>query len=190
MAWLVHNVPVTFWVWFAGLLIGAIVIGITVGQTTLVKELFKKSEPMQLPQLSSQDTKSTTKDGPTSDSATKSEGAVPNPLRMSEPTPMQIIEAINNAPPLQQKDLMRHYEGIRVEWELFLEYGLPMGKDSVLVLFEPSEHFSLIAVRCLVKLPLYRDLGIMKRGRRIRVVGTIYEVDNLFITLKDVQLTY
>jgi hypothetical protein len=128
MAWLVHNVPVTFWVWFAGLLIGAIVIGITVGQTTLVKELFKKSEPMQVPQLSSQVTKSTPKDGPTNDSATKSEGAVPNPLRMSEPTPMQIIEAINNAPPLQQKDLMRHYEGIKVDWELFFELRSPNGK--------------------------------------------------------------
>jgi hypothetical protein len=187
MVWLVHNVPVTVWFWFVSLVLGAIVLGVAVGQTTFVKELLNKKveTTIQLPQISSPEAKSTPKD-----SATKPEEPIPSPLKMSEPTPMQITEAIDKAPPLQQEDIKRRYQGIRVNWELIFNYASSRGKDNVSILFDTSESRGPVHVQCLVKLSLYRDLGIMNKGKRIRVVGTIYDVDFLFITLKDVQLTY
>ena len=103
---------------------------------------------------------------------------------------MQIMEEIDKAPPLQQRDVARRYEGIKVDWELLFLSASPMPKDNALVLLTDSESFSLACVRRAVKLPLYREMAIMKRGKRIRVVGTLFDVDGPFITLKEVKLTY
>ncbi|HLG16468.1 MAG TPA: hypothetical protein VJH03_18475 [Blastocatellia bacterium] len=187
MVWLLHNVPVTVWLWFAGIVIGALVLGGAVGQTTFVKELLNKKPEatIQPPQISSHETTGSQKDA-----VTKNDEPNTGPLRMSEPTPQQINEAIDKAPPLQQGDIKRRYEGVKVDWELMFDHASSIGKDNVVVLFRDSESFSMLSVRCVVKLPLYRDLAIMNRGKRIRVVGTIHDVDFPFITLEDVQLTY
>jgi hypothetical protein len=39
LLWLAKNVPITFWLWLAGLLLTAFIAGITFGQLSLVKEL-------------------------------------------------------------------------------------------------------------------------------------------------------
>ncbi len=99
------------------------------------------------------------------------------------------MEEIGKVPPLQQADIARHYEGIKVDWELSFVSADDKGNGNVLVLLAYPDH-SFVAVRFGVKLSEYKELGIMNKGRIARVVGTIYHIDDIFITLRGAKLTY
>jgi hypothetical protein len=183
--WLVHHVPLTLWFWLIGIIIGTFTVGVTVGQTTFVKELLgKKIETSQSQDSASRETNDSPKD-----SFTKKDGLEP---KMSEPTPMQIYEEINKVPPLQGKDVARHYEGIKVDWELIFSSASQKENGFVLVLFEISPNRpGPINVGCAVKLSDYKELSIIRPGKKVRVTGAISHIEpGLFIQLKDVQLTY
>lgn len=58
-AWLREHVPMSFWLWLAGVLMAAFLLGATVGQTTLVRELISKKSDgsTSQPAISSDDIK-------------------------------------------------------------------------------------------------------------------------------------
>lgn len=181
MVWLVHHVPIAFWLWLAGIIIAIFIVGATVGQTTFIKEILgKKTETSQ---------SQNSKDSSQNSSAKKDDLE----LKMSEPTPMQIYEEIDKVPPLQRQDVARRYIGIKVDWELIFSSASLIEKDQAVILFDsaPANKVNLMSVRCLVKLSDYQELSIMKSGKKVRVTGTISGIGLLlFVELKDVKLTY
>jgi hypothetical protein len=42
LSWLIHNVPVQFWVWLGGLILTVLLLGVGIGQTTFIQELVGK----------------------------------------------------------------------------------------------------------------------------------------------------
>src|SRR6266404_159991 len=187
--WLVQNVGVSVWVSFASVIIAAFGLGVTAGQTTFVKELFnKKPEPLLQSQASGS---AETKDSPPAaapkkDSATRTDEPNATSPKMSEPTPRQIMAELDKVPPLQQEDVGRHYQDIKVDWELVFSYASPRDNGYVLVLLDTAENSGILGVRCAVKLSEYRELGVINRGKRMRVTGRIGRVESGVIDLKDV----
>jgi hypothetical protein len=105
------------------------------------------------------------------------------------PSPLQIFDAIRNAPPLQQDELAKNYLGLKVDWTLKFQSARKLDDDSVHIsLLYADEIFPLI--QCDVSLSKYRELNIMNRGADIRVVGTIDRVRYSTIYLKDTTLFY
>ena len=185
LGWLVHHVPLTFWFWLVGIVIVTFTIGVTVGQTTFIKELLgKKTEASQSQNSPSQETK----DSPKNNSSNKGDPE----LKMSEPTPLQINEEIEKVPPLQRQDVVRRYEGIKVDWELIFSSARQGNKDLAVVILDSSpEKLNPLSVRCVVKLSDHKELSIMRPGKKVRVTGTISNIEPmLYVELKDVQLTY
>lgn len=48
LSWLRDNVPIKFWLWLVGILIATFVFGTSIGQVTLVRELYGNKQPTNL----------------------------------------------------------------------------------------------------------------------------------------------
>lgn len=186
LVWLKHNVPIGFWLSVGTAILIIFGLGVTVGQTTFIKEIFNKKTEAPIQQQTSPPAE--TKNN--SANTTPIDKANTDSLKMSEPTPIQISEEISKAPPLQQADIARRYEGIKVDWELIFIHAEEKGNDNVLVLLAPGDSAYICWVRLGVKLSRYKELSIMDKGKKIRVEGTIYNADPLYVTLQGVKLTY
>ena len=116
--------------------------------------------------------------------------ATPTPITRIAPISLSDIRnAVDNAPPLQQKQIAQNYEGIFVEWDAKLASADMKEQETVWLLLKidkaPSHMF-----HCTVKLVDYKELGVMPKGAPIRVLGRIKEVRDISVELEEVQLFF
>ncbi len=111
---------------------------------------------------------------------------------ISDLTPKAIVEAVNSVPPLQRKDLAKHYQGIRVKWSGSVvdikELG---GGHNVLIMlncngFDPHSAKSIDIV-FTVNPSDYKGLSLMDIDQRITVEGDIEEIGD-YVKLANVKL--
>lgn len=113
----------------------------------------------------------------------------PSPITRITPITMQEIkDAISEAPPLQRADIIKHYEGITIQWETRLFNATANDKNNVRLALDFPTGISL--VYCDVRLSDYSELGVLPRGAPISVIGRIKQVDATFVTLEDAQLLF
>lgn len=90
---------------------------------------------------------------------------------------------------MQQDDLAKNYIGLKVDWSLKFRNARKSKNDSVKVFLEYGDRL-FPEISCEVNLSKYRELGVMKEGADIRVLGTIDNFEHGTILLKDVTLLY
>lgn len=87
------------------------------------------------------------------------------------------MQAIEDAPLLQQQDVIKHYIGIHIACQGKLFRVDTKETDLVRVSIscdEPSQHYLVFAE---VNPRNYSGLGILKRGTTVQVSGTIREIN-------------
>lgn len=91
-------------------------------------------------------------------------------------TPKAILEAVNAVPPLQRKDIAKHYSGIRVRWSGTVTDIEPLhiGPDVVIVL--NSGKLAFRDIYFVVNPSEYKGLSLLDIGQRITVEGDIESV--------------
>jgi hypothetical protein len=104
---------------------------------------------------------------------------------------MEIGDAIRKAPPLQREDLAKHYVGLYVEWDTWLDNATRVG-EKVNLSVRPGEGVGdkgfLTSIRCRVSLSEYRELALIKEGTHIRLSGKIAKAEQWAIELADAEL--
>lgn len=91
-------------------------------------------------------------------------------------TPKAILKAVNSVPPLQRKDIAKHYSGIRVSWSGSVASidGLGLGPDVIIALNSGKLAYRDI---CFVVNPSeHKGLSLVDIGQRITVEGDIESV--------------
>ena len=101
----------------------------------------------------------------------------------------EIRNNIEGALPLHRKQVSDSYVGINVEWDAKLS-GADMDEDGFVELNLRVGDSAFNYVSCKASLGEYRELGVMPKGAKLRVSGKIAVVDNLWITLEDVELYF
>ena len=115
--------------------------------------------------------------------------------KMTEPTPMQIRDALSKLTTLQQEDVVRVYKGIRVEWELDFHSASRSDEtrsDIIDIAFNlPGDASSRPTIWCwAVKFARYPEFKAMTPGRRVRVTGVIGHVDSGRIDIERVSFVF
>jgi hypothetical protein len=100
-------------------------------------------------------------------------------------SPEDISKAIGTAPILQQKEIAKHYIGLKVTWEGHLDNVTIVG-DNVMIVLSPPGGGRYIGFQ--VNPNNYPGLGLLKRGAPIKVEGVISDLPGIFIQLKDVKI--
>lgn len=100
----------------------------------------------------------------------------------------EIRNAIEKVPPLQQEHVANSYVGIRVEWDTYFKGGTRRENDMVSVRLTTNPDHPLNTIWCEVPFNDYRELGVLKKGAKVRVIGEISEAGLFDISLKDVHL--
>jgi hypothetical protein len=103
-----------------------------------------------------------------------------------------IRQAIRNAPPLQQADVISHYIGLNIQWQTILLNAQRKANDpdDIRLMLTIAGDIGHGAITCNVRLSEYKQLGILKEGAPITVSGRIRSIDTLFIELEDPQLFF
>jgi len=107
----------------------------------------------------------------------------------SKITPEYIRQEIDKVPPFQQKDIMKHYQGLSIDWTVEFSSAEEERGDNVRVYFRQGRFSSLLVV-CTVRLSDYPQLAITKKGTTIRVKGQIDSIDSLVFRLKNAILIF
>ncbi len=107
----------------------------------------------------------------------------------SDPTPREIFEKINAAPPYQRETVENSYGGLAVRWRLFL-ISISQGKvgDLYDLHLEPSDEFG--GVFCEVSISDYPRLKISRRYAPLEVTGFIQKASRMTIELEKAQITF
>lgn len=95
---------------------------------------------------------------------------------ISDLTPKAIVKAVTSVPPLQRKDIAKHYQGIRVRWSGSVasidEVGV--GHNAIIVL--NSDKFYSRDILFVVNPSDHKGLSLVDIGQRITVEGDIESV--------------
>lgn len=101
-----------------------------------------------------------------------------------------IMTKINEAPFLQQPDIIKHYIGLRVTWDGVLVNARKIGSDLIRLLIhvgEKGKHIESIFVEIIPS--QHPGIGLLKYGHSIRVSGVISEISRHF-NLSDARIEY
>jgi len=104
-------------------------------------------------------------------------------------TPKAIVKAVTSVPPLQRKDIAKHYSGIRVRWSGSLASIHELchdGPDVMITL--NSGKFDSIDIYFIVNPSDHKGLSLVDIGQRITVEGDIESVGH-GVKLANVKLT-
>jgi hypothetical protein len=101
-----------------------------------------------------------------------------------------IAEAIGNMPPLQRETIANSYKGLKVEWKTYYNGGSRLGDGLIRVRFKPKMNAFGQSIICKVRDSEYPELGILREGAEVKVIGEIEEADRFDITLKNVRLSF
>ena len=101
-------------------------------------------------------------------------------------TPREILEEIERLPPFQQKDVLKHYVDLDVDWKMKLSSATAREGNAV-YLFFAFEGYTAFAT-CTVSLLEYPELRVIKAGEKFSIRGKIELVDPPYFRLKNVKL--
>lgn len=118
---------------------------------------------------------------------TSTPAASVNPIT---PTPAEIIDVINNLPPLQQTTAAANYKGIKVSWPVYLVGGYTNANNSNLYTIQLQDKSLGPIITCDVDLASYPQLKIIKKGEVFTIGGEIVSVDSLGIGLNNCNLYF
>lgn len=112
----------------------------------------------------------------------------PEEWQWSHPSPQEIFEEVDASPLYLQDDVRQSYEGISVEWGVWL-YSVTETTDGMRVsTFSSEKGYRLVVFT--VDINEYPQLKIVERGYEIVVQGTITKVDTIGIELGNCQLIF
>lgn len=102
-----------------------------------------------------------------------------------------IITNIEEAPFLQQPDILKNYIGLRVTWEGYLTGAFKISDTLIRLHIRTCEKEEWRGVGVIVNIDpsQYPGLGLLKYEHPIRVSGAISEIHSYF-SLKDAQIEY
>ncbi len=124
-------------------------------------------------------------------SSIKESNKIKNGLNNINLTRGQIIEEIEKSPPFQQNEILKHYIGLSIDWNMKLSSVDKASNDNIKVTFGDIGSFDGYGITtCIVKLSDYPELAIMKRDTKIRIEAKIDSIDYPIFRLKDVTLVY
>jgi hypothetical protein len=112
--------------------------------------------------------------------ATRSHAVAPGQL-----TPKDIIQAIHDAPLLQQPDVAKHYVGLAVEWQGKLQSAERTDRGAIRI---TAVHDGRHLVGFELEPSSYPGLGLLRSGTQVRFAGVIASVDLDWIALEDARL--
>jgi len=101
----------------------------------------------------------------------------------------EIRKALDEARPLQVDDVRKHYVGLYVRWNVFLNSGSQLEENRMrlhLFIDEPNSHKYL---DCVVNPKEYKWLNVLPKNTALRIQGEIESVYYHETVLKNVQIT-
>jgi hypothetical protein len=101
----------------------------------------------------------------------------------SRPYPGEIIAELGRLPPFQRSGVARHYEGLKVSWDVALSSVETVGSDGVSVMFLDRGRYPWVTCD-LVPLGNHLELKIAKVGDKFRVEGIIAGVEDNMVRLR------
>jgi len=112
-----------------------------------------------------------------------------NPISV---TAKYIRKQINLLPPFQQKDAIKHYIGLTIDWEMNFHTAEQNDGDIAHVTLVIDKEGRPDFASCDVKLSQYPELKVMQEGKKIRVKAKIKSINSglYWFQLKDAILVY
>jgi len=106
--------------------------------------------------------------------------------RISSITAKEVLNAVDDAPPLQRKSIENSYKGITVEWKAPFFHADEEDDDLVRVMLSvaPGKFITFS-----VFLKIYPELKVVREGRSITVMGRIQRCSSGRVYLDSAQLT-
>lgn len=98
-------------------------------------------------------------------------------------SPGKIIKEVESAPLLQQPDICKQYEGIKVSWKGKLSSADKIDKENISLMITVTEGKVYTLIFFNVNPKQYPGIGLLREGHEILVKGRIEEVSS-YITLK------
>ncbi|MCJ7728454.1 MAG: hypothetical protein MUO27_01015, partial [Sedimentisphaerales bacterium] len=87
-------------------------------------------------------------------------------------TPEAIVNAVKSVPPLQRKDIVKHYQGIRVKWSGTLSSVMDIFGPDVLMTLRSSDA-NPVDIVFSVNPANYKGLSLINIGHTITIEGDI-----------------
>jgi hypothetical protein len=112
------------------------------------------------------------------------------PKNVTRLTAVQVNEAYTKSPPLQRDNLVKGFQGLRVDWEGYLVSARKDRDEIFTVLFHPAVDKSMPVISCKVDLNEYKQLALSEARAKVRLLGEIKNVDQISIDLKNVHLIF
>ena len=105
-------------------------------------------------------------------------------------TAKQIQNDIQLAPPFQQGERARYYEGLPIDWNCRYMLSTKAEDDVVVITLDCWNDGILFACHCEVLLSEYPRLKILPAKTSIRIVGTLGKVSASEAVIKDAKLFF
>lgn len=105
-------------------------------------------------------------------------------------TPEAVVNAVKSVPPLQRKDVAKHYKGIRVQWSGTVENIMELSSSSDVFISLRSNESKYVSIAFTVNPANHKGLSLINIGHTINVEGDIKDADRYIITLNNVQLNF
>jgi hypothetical protein len=109
-----------------------------------------------------------------------------SPINSDKLSPSKIMETIDQAPLLQQSEIVKHYIGLKVTWQGYLIGIVNIGNNNCRISIKDKDFGTYIGFEInSIKHP---GLGLLKYGDILKVEGKIKNIDTLWIYLSDVKI--
>lgn len=105
-------------------------------------------------------------------------------------SPKKIIEEINSAPLLQQPDLSKQYEGLKVSWKGTLAAADKPFDETVRLMIWVYEEDKETAVFFNIDPKQYPGIGLLREGHELLVEGKIDRIEHRHIVLDAENLVF
>ena len=97
--------------------------------------------------------------------------------------PRDIINKVNSAPLLQQSDIRKQYEGLKVSWKGILQHAEKKEEENVKIMISVGKIHLDNMVFFNVNPNQYAGIGLLRRGHEMLVEGAISRVEERYIYL-------
>ena len=118
---------------------------------------------------------------------TQTDNSQKQPVK-SDLTPKAIVKAVNSVPPLQRKDIAKHYQGIRVRWSGSVREIQELSDSHNVIILLSSSKVGFTDIVCTVNPSEHKGLSLVDIGQSITVEGDIESI-SVYVTLVNVKLS-
>jgi hypothetical protein len=177
--WLIENKE---WL-FSGAGVAAFTAGVL-----LVKRAFSRSPPEPITQLRPPPAtlQQVIDSPPEPDSLPPEPTLKPTHLGSARLGPKEILRRVDELPLLQRASAIEHYKGLSVDWAGRLQGASKQRDGTVRLAVDVDDKM----VFCTVDPAAFPGLGLLLKGAPIRVMGSILDVDSLYVELEKVTLAF